>query len=215
MDKAFIIGNGLSRKSLDLNELKKTGVVFGCNAIYKEWAPDYLCVVDSAIQLEIIQSDYRSKCYFSDTIPQSKSIIPDGEEQSIFFAGLNIVSELGDKKESKQWVLLENTIIWLSSEYSHIIWIDKSTVWGVSCGMYALWIALSNGHRDIDLFGFDSLKHDDYRNVYDGHRHYQYDPNSEDGIRNPETYRPGAVEYWPKIYENLILQYPDATISMM
>ena len=213
MDKVYIIGNGLSRRKYELDKLE--GVIYGCNALYKEWEPDYLCAVDSAIQIEILQSDYHGKCYFSDAIPQDKSIIPEGDERSIFFVGLGIRAEIGNEAEAEQWVMLENTIIWLSSEYSHIEWGDKSVVWGVSCGLYALGLALNAGYRDVNLIGFDGLKSQDYRNVYDGQRHYQYDPNSEDGLRHPETYQPGAIDYWPEIYKNLILCYPDSNISMM
>jgi hypothetical protein len=40
---AYIIGNGVSRKSFDLMSLKGKGKVFGCNALYRDYAEqDYV-----------------------------------------------------------------------------------------------------------------------------------------------------------------------------
>jgi len=41
MDTAFIIGNGESRNIFPIQELKDKGVIYGCNAIYRDY-PD-LC----------------------------------------------------------------------------------------------------------------------------------------------------------------------------
>jgi len=41
MDTAFVIGNGESRNIFPIQELKNKGVIWGCNAIYRDW-PD-LC----------------------------------------------------------------------------------------------------------------------------------------------------------------------------
>ena len=53
---AFIIGNGVSRKSIDLERLN--GITYGCNAIYRDFTPDYLVAVDPAMIEEILQSTY-------------------------------------------------------------------------------------------------------------------------------------------------------------
>ena len=53
---AYIIGNGPSRKGFDLNLLKPTGQVYGCNALYRDFVPDYLFSVDAKMTQEI------SKC---------------------------------------------------------------------------------------------------------------------------------------------------------
>ena len=53
-DKAFILGNGPDRptdkKWLDNLE----GVTYGCNALYRDWTPDFLVVNDWAMMVEII-----------------------------------------------------------------------------------------------------------------------------------------------------------------
>ena len=54
----FVIGNGNSRKNVDLFELSKHGKTVGCNALYRDFTPTYLITHDSAILHEIISSDY-------------------------------------------------------------------------------------------------------------------------------------------------------------
>jgi hypothetical protein len=59
--KVFIIGNGESRQGIDLNGLKTYGPVFGCNALYREFEPDYLISVDRPMTEEINHSGYAKK----------------------------------------------------------------------------------------------------------------------------------------------------------
>ena len=56
MDTVYIIGNGPSRKGLDLDTLD--GTIFGCNALYRDYPSDYLVSGDSTIIKEICESDY-------------------------------------------------------------------------------------------------------------------------------------------------------------
>jgi hypothetical protein len=57
--KAVIIGNGVSRTKFDLNNLKTKKIqTYGCNALYREFAPDFLVAVGSDISREIKQSGY-------------------------------------------------------------------------------------------------------------------------------------------------------------
>ena len=46
---AYIIGNGPSRKNFDLKKLRATGQTYGCNALYRDFIPDYIFSVDSKI----------------------------------------------------------------------------------------------------------------------------------------------------------------------
>ncbi len=53
---AFIIGNGKSREFFsidDLAALRKYGTIFGCNALYRDFYPDYLVAIDDAMISEI------------------------------------------------------------------------------------------------------------------------------------------------------------------
>ena len=47
---AYIIGNGQSRIGLDLDVLG--GDVWGCNALFRDYTPDYLTIVDVSIMGE-------------------------------------------------------------------------------------------------------------------------------------------------------------------
>ena len=54
----FVIGNGNSRKHLDLYELSKRGKIVGCNALYRDYKPTYLITHDSYLLHEIGSSTY-------------------------------------------------------------------------------------------------------------------------------------------------------------
>jgi hypothetical protein len=56
---AFVLGNGTSRKSIDIPELQKIGTVYACNAVYRTHTPDYLIAVDVKMILEINKSGYQ------------------------------------------------------------------------------------------------------------------------------------------------------------
>ena len=45
-EPAFIIGNGTSRLEFDLMSIKDAGTMFGCNALYRDYEPDFLICVD-------------------------------------------------------------------------------------------------------------------------------------------------------------------------
>jgi len=55
---AFVLGNGESRRGIDINDLKQKGTVFACNAVYRTHRPDYLIAVDPKMILEIAEGDY-------------------------------------------------------------------------------------------------------------------------------------------------------------
>jgi len=58
MKTAFIIGNGISRKPVDLNTLVGKGTIFGCNALYREFNKyDYLVSIDKSFQTIIEAND--------------------------------------------------------------------------------------------------------------------------------------------------------------
>lgn len=55
---AFVLGNGTSRQRLKLGNLKGKGVIYGCNALYREFEPDYLIAVDVKMINEIVSAGY-------------------------------------------------------------------------------------------------------------------------------------------------------------
>ena len=65
---AIIVGNGTSRKEIDLNELVGEGTIYGCNALYRDFTSyDHLVAIDDAM-IEEIKND-------------SKAIIPPVDER--------------------------------------------------------------------------------------------------------------------------------------
>lgn len=73
--RAFIIGNGPSRKGFDITSLKGHGTIYGCNALYRDFPkfdiPDYLVSIDEEIITEIKKSKF----------PKKRFIVPPLEEQ--------------------------------------------------------------------------------------------------------------------------------------
>ena len=61
MTAAFVLGNGVSRKSLQLEQLKTFGPIYGCNALYRDFVPDVLVATDKPIREEIQKSGYAIK----------------------------------------------------------------------------------------------------------------------------------------------------------
>ena len=58
---AFVLGNGTSRSSIDPKLLKVHGKTYGCNALYRTFAPDYLVAVDVKMVLEISKAGYQHR----------------------------------------------------------------------------------------------------------------------------------------------------------
>ncbi len=61
MTAAFVLGNGVSRLNVDLNQLKPLGRIYGCNALYREFVPDVLISTDRGIAHTIQNSGYAEK----------------------------------------------------------------------------------------------------------------------------------------------------------
>ena len=55
---AFVLGNGESRKGIEINDLKEKGTVFACNAVYRSHRPHFLVAVDPKMIFEIAETDY-------------------------------------------------------------------------------------------------------------------------------------------------------------
>lgn len=62
---ALVIGNGKSRLQFDLNHLQELFTTYGCNALYRDFVPDYLISMDFNMVDEILQNKvhYKTKFY--------------------------------------------------------------------------------------------------------------------------------------------------------
>ena len=64
MTVAFVLGNGQSRASIDLVQLRQLGPIYGCNGLYRDWEPDCLVATDRPIAESIQRSGYSKKHRF-------------------------------------------------------------------------------------------------------------------------------------------------------
>lgn len=55
---AFVVGNGRSRLAINVPKLVNEGIVYGCNAQYREYEPHYLICVDVKMVNEVIGAGY-------------------------------------------------------------------------------------------------------------------------------------------------------------
>jgi hypothetical protein len=64
MKQALVIGNGVSRLKFNLNKLNKHYITYGCNALYRDFIPDYLISMDIHMVSEILNAMVHYKCQF-------------------------------------------------------------------------------------------------------------------------------------------------------
>lgn len=99
---AFVLGNGTSRQSINPQILYSYGKIYGCNALYRSFAPDFLVAVDVKMILEIHKSRY-----------QEKNIVWTNPNKSYnHIKGLNFFSP------SKGWSS-GPTALWLASQHHY------------------------------------------------------------------------------------------------
>ena len=72
MTIAFVLGNGISRQHLNLAHLKNCGMIYGCNALYREFTPDVLVATDRPISEAIQHAGYAlaNKFYTRRPLPE-------------------------------------------------------------------------------------------------------------------------------------------------
>jgi hypothetical protein len=60
MSKSFVFGNGRSRLNIRFHELCGYGRTYACNAVYREFQPDFLVAVDTKMIMEIEKTGYQN-----------------------------------------------------------------------------------------------------------------------------------------------------------
>ena len=223
-DKAFILGNGPSRPT-DIKWLNNLeGDTYGCNAIYRDFEPDFLVANDWAMMVEIINSTYSGTCCFTDFeklpmealegikyMPEYETAIHIGEQDdsnSFVFMGSSM-GESGPLHQT-QW-----HVIWLDESLRHITWGLKPQFESMSTGLCALQLALETGYDEIDVIGFSGLKDRNYKNIYDGTKNYTFDPAASNKVRVPETYVPLDASHWESVYMKLVKKYPNTKVNLI
>lgn len=118
MRRVFCLGNGESRKDVNLDALKPHGKIYGCNALYREYTPDVLVAVDQGIIHEIYHSGYafKNECYFRNwhsNKAENYNITVYGTEEKKtidFIESLNLKEE-NEKGNSNKFVLGGTSLI--------------------------------------------------------------------------------------------------------
>ena len=54
---AYCIGNGPSRKDFDLKKLKASGQTYSCNALYRDFMPDFIFSVDTKMTMQMVEDE--------------------------------------------------------------------------------------------------------------------------------------------------------------
>ena len=214
--KAYILGNGPSRpKDVEwLDSLE--GDTYGCNALYRDWQPDFLLANDWAMMVEIINSSYSGNCYFTDF----EELPLEALEGIRYMPEYETAVHIGEQEDSSSFVFMGSTtsnyhIIWIDQSLRHITWGLKPKFESMSTGLCALQLALENNYDEIDVIGFSGLKDRNYKNIYDGTKNYKFDPAAPDKIRIPETYVPLDASHWESVYMKLVKDHPNTKVNLL
>ena len=177
IDSVFVLGNGLSRKNIDVSKLD--GTVIGCNACYRDFTPDVICATDAGIISDIIESGYDGQCYFThnswNLLPEEAyDPLANGTEHTTY-----------RRFDSEYFVYISGLAANCIETKSYIIWVPKGMenkiknigeeVLGWSTGTSALHIACRdftcNDYEKVYLLGFDHYNNY-YDNIYTDTEHY-------------------------------------------
>ena len=177
IDSIFVLGNGLSRKNIDISKLD--GTVIGCNACYRDFTPDVICATDAGIMGDIIESGYDGQCYFTHN---SWNLLP---EAAIHSLKNGTEHETYRRFDSEYFVYISGLAANCIETKSYIIWVPKGMenkiknigeeVLEWSTGTSALHIACRdftcNDYEKVYLLGFDH-HNNYYDNIYTDTEHY-------------------------------------------
>lgn len=158
-----VIGNGESRNYIDLNSLKSK--TYGCNAIYRDFTPDYLISIDNKMIHEIVESGYADNniCYFEDF-----ELLPFEVVQMLRSEFENNY-EIRENKQTKHCFVrgqnkeIDNSLYLHDKPIMYLTWISDNHncrnvpdhVPDMDSGQIATWLAAENEEDDIYLIGFD------------------------------------------------------------
>jgi len=215
-DKASILGNGPDRPT-DIKWLNNLeGDTYGCNAIYRDFEPDFLVANDWAMMVEIINSTYAGNCQFTDF----EELPMEALEGIKYMPEYETAIHIGEHEDSSSFVFMGSTtsdyhIIWLDESLRHIVWGLKPQFENMSTGLCAIQLALETGYDEIDVIGFSGLKDRNYQNIYDGTENYKFDPAASDKVRVPENYIPLDASHWESVYINLVKKYSEVKVNLI
>jgi len=202
MDTAFVIGNGESRNIFPIKDLKNKGIIYGCNAIYRDWPElcDHIVAVNPPMYEELKQ-------WHDKTNPNLKIYGPDD------ISKWNYICDGDHMYDTPKNLKLYR--IWRGGDIKKmnvIRTIDFSQQKG--SGMSAVLLAAESGIKNIILFAFDIL----------GARQWEYDsPSREQNNMYKNTvnydYRVSMKAYlkyeWLFQLRQIIRQFPNTNFHFI
>lgn len=140
---ALVIGNGESRKTVDLNLLKKKYTTIGCNALHRDFFVDHLVCCDRRMVAEALTNPYIENIYTRERYWHDFK-----------------------KLQKEKRVHLLPTLPYKGTDR-----VDDPVHWG--SGPYALLLATSLNFNKISMLGFDLYGvNDKVNNCYKGTTNY-------------------------------------------
>ncbi len=202
-----IIGNGKSRQRMDLDKIKEKAWTFGCNALYRDFAPDFLLTVDPHCTHEILDSDYslNNKVVLSNmnTLPAEIREFLDISAQHEYEnepTGYEFLFNGWGSHENRSWGNYQY-ITWIkeNSQIMQTPWEDDG--WGLSAGIQAIRVSHHFYPKATKyLIGFDIFGERD--NIYDDTDGY---PKKGTFNRMTEEFING-FKYLLNTYDDLIIK---------
>jgi hypothetical protein len=102
---ACVIGNGTSRLELDLHCINATMTTYGCNALYRDFMPNYLIAMDYPMVKEILNKRIQYQTSFHTQHDNRIDELKENGEPINFFWGM---SETNDSGNSALRLALQN-----------------------------------------------------------------------------------------------------------
>ena len=145
MDTAFIIGNGESRNIFPIEELKNKGVIYGCNAIFRDYPDlcDHIIAVNDPMYNELSE-------WYSKTKPSLKIHGPNDISRWNYIC-----------PDDKDWEVpkgLKLYRIWRGGDFKKanvIRTIDFTKSRGTGCS--AMLMAAESGIKNVIILAFDIM----------------------------------------------------------
>ena len=180
--RIFCVGNGESRKGLNLEKLQNSGAVYGCNAVYRDFNPDALIAVDRGMMHEIYRSGYcvHNVCHFKDW-----TRVPGGEGfHMLLTQGMENISE-NKRGKASQFVMhgAEQDGLIRDGDGKQRCWISwihgddkihsiQSEYDSMDAGPISVAIACKQQPEELFLVGHDLQAGKMINNMYKGTKNY-------------------------------------------
>lgn len=220
----FCFGNGNSRKDLDLDKYKQHGTVVGCNAVYRDFTPDMLVALDSAMAHEIYRSGYAreniSHLGYWTPIPveiAEEMLYQKDGPVSLSPSDLSFVREAVYHGGEGVFTLESKTkgiayitgVVYPDSAHAvePLITSGDGSQWAYSTGTMSIFLACEEGAKEIYIIGHDLYSLDDkVNNIYAGSRHYV---DKDAPMKRPDNDKSDDLYNWIQQHKNTFDCFPD------